>query len=134
VAFTIKGTRYYDPNGDPNVVKQAEMQALKVSSFQVTEIQALTLDKYQVFSEVTYTVTTCALKVSIALLLLLLSQKRRYTYILRISIAVICIYSIVCLFLTLFQCNPVQLAWGDLPFCPSERRNCICVFSHGYCY
>ena len=72
-----------------------------------------TKSQFQVLSEVVYTATTCTLKVSIALLLLRISQRLLFVWILRISIAVTCTYSIIILFLTLFQCRPISYSWDN---------------------
>jgi hypothetical protein len=80
----------------------------------LTIINALTSPEFQILSEVTYTVTKCAFKISIALLLLRLTQKRRFVYILQFSIAFTTLYSIICFFLTLFQCQPASYAWDKL--------------------
>jgi hypothetical protein len=51
------------------------------------------------------------IKLSIALFLLRIAVQRRYVWILRISMVIIAIWSVVIWFYDLFQCIPVQAQW-----------------------
>jgi hypothetical protein len=50
-------------------------------------------------------------KLSIAIFLLRIAVQKRYTWTLKISIAILVIWSLATFFVELFQCAPVQAQW-----------------------
>lgn len=71
----------------------------------------LTHSQWQALATVTYVLDMMFIKLSIGVLLLRLSVLKVYTWILRISLVVITIWSCVIFFWDIFQCNPVAKQW-----------------------
>jgi len=59
------------------------------------------------------------IKLSIAIFLLRIAVKRRYIWTLRISIAIVTIWSLAIFFYDVFQCTPVAAQW-DFTITPSK--------------
>ncbi|KAH8746846.1 hypothetical protein BGZ57DRAFT_972142 [Hyaloscypha finlandica] len=73
------------------------------------EIEGL---KYQAFATLSYVANMMFIKLSIALFLLRIAVKRLYVWILRISMAVVTIWSLAIWIYELFQCIPVEAQWN----------------------
>ncbi|KAH8667439.1 hypothetical protein BGZ60DRAFT_377245 [Tricladium varicosporioides] len=72
------------------------------------EIQAL---KYQALATLTYIADMMFIKLSIAIFLLRIAVQQRYIWILKISMAVVTVWTVAIFFYVLFQCQPVQAQW-----------------------
>ncbi|KFA67561.1 hypothetical protein S40285_04265 [Stachybotrys chlorohalonatus IBT 40285] len=73
-----------------------------------TEVQAL---MWQALATATYVLDMMLIKLSIGLFLLRLAVAPVYKWIIRISLAIITIWSLVLFFWNLFQCSPVEKQW-----------------------
>jgi hypothetical protein len=69
------------------------------------------LSKFQALATITYVMNMMFIKLSIGVFLLRLSVQKRYTWILRISMGIILIWSVVIIFYQFFQCQPVAFQW-----------------------
>lgn len=85
----------------------------------IEEGSKLTRRQYQALATATYVTNMMFIKMSIAIFLLRIAVKRRYTWILRISIVIITIWSMALFFYTIFQCSPVQAQW-DTTISPAK--------------
>ncbi|CVK93171.1 uncharacterized protein FPRO_04463 [Fusarium proliferatum ET1] len=72
------------------------------------KVQAL---MWQALATATYILDMMFIKLSIGVFLLRLCVKRVYVWIIRISLAIISIWSVVLFFWNLFQCKPVEMQW-----------------------
>lgn len=91
---------------------------------QQDEIEAL---KYQALATATYVSNMWLIKLSIGLFLFRLAARRRYQYILGISIAVVGIWSLVLFFWNVFQCSPVQAQWDYTILEKDPKAHCVSV-------
>ncbi|KAF5025893.1 hypothetical protein F66182_2012 [Fusarium sp. NRRL 66182] len=66
---------------------------------------------WQALATATYVLDMMFIKLSIGIFLLRISVKSLYTWIIRVSLVIVGIWSIVLFFWNLFQCNPVEMQW-----------------------
>lgn len=83
--------------------------------------------KYQALATATYVSNMWLIKLSIGLFLFRLAARRRYQYILGISIAVVGIWSLVLFFWNVFQCSPVQAQWDYTILEKDPKAHCVSV-------
>jgi hypothetical protein len=75
--------------------------------------------------EVVYILTTSVVKLSIGVFLLRIATAKRYIYIIWGSLVMTIIFGIVCFFLVLFHCQPVEYTWNrtmDGGTCTSPKQ------------
>lgn len=114
------------------VSRENEVQALKVSSnYCVYLITSSDMIKYQALATALYIANMAFIKLSIAFLLLRIATRRRYIWILRISMVIVAIWSAAIFLFDMFQCSMsfclTLISILGLTFCHSTR--CI---SMGY--
>ncbi|PVH77743.1 hypothetical protein DL98DRAFT_389543, partial [Cadophora sp. DSE1049] len=88
--------------------------------------------KFQAFATISYVANMMTLKLSIAIFLLRIAVKPLYIWILRISIVVVAIWSIVIFMYDIFQCLPVQAQWDftiENPKCVSGTSFVAAAYS-----
>lgn len=80
--------------------------------------------KYSVASTLAYCIDLCLVKVSVALLLIRLTPitMKKIRLLLRTSIAVITVWSVVAFIILALQCRPLGAAWGAVPV---EEATCL---------
>lgn len=71
----------------------------------------LTLYQWQSLATASYILDMMFIKLSIGIFLLRFSIKNVYTWIIRTSLVIIAIWSLVSFFWDIFQCNPVKMQW-----------------------
>ncbi|KAI0400568.1 hypothetical protein F4802DRAFT_476994 [Xylaria palmicola] len=88
------------------------------------EIEAL---KYQALATASYVSNMWLIKLSIGLFLFRLAVRKRYKYILGISIVVVGIWSLVLFFWNIFQCSPVAAQWDYTILTTDPGSHCVSV-------
>lgn len=94
-SFIIVGVHYGIGRHNKSLATRAEIEALK----------------YQTLATLTYVGNMMFIKLSIAIFLLRIATKKRYTWTLKISMAVVTIWSLAILLFDIFQCTPVAAQW-----------------------
>lgn len=89
---------------------------------QYDEIEAL---KYQALATASYVSNMWLIKLSIGIFLFRLAVRRRYKYILWISIGVVGIWSLVLFFWNIFQCTPVPAQWDYTILANDPNSHCV---------
>ncbi|KAI1075871.1 hypothetical protein F5B20DRAFT_368620 [Whalleya microplaca] len=89
---------------------------------QYDEIQGL---KYQALATATYVSNMWLIKSSIGIFLLRLSNRKRYTYTLYASIAIVTVWSLALFFWNIFQCNPVEAQWDYTILKTDTTSHCV---------
>ncbi|KAL2753900.1 hypothetical protein ACRALDRAFT_2043034 [Sodiomyces alcalophilus JCM 7366] len=66
---------------------------------------------YQALATATYVANMMFIKLSIGIFLLRLAPSKVYIWTIYISLAIVCIWSIVLFFWSIFQCSPIEAQW-----------------------